>query len=270
MRISILCEDQARMGYIDRVYQAEHGLSILVETGKRILFDTGSTGVFIRNAALLGIDLSMVDLIVLSHGHWDHANGLNELVRRGIKKPLVVHPEAFIDRHKATGEYNGVPYTKEEMEKRFDVVLSRGPYKITDHVYFLGEIPRVNGFEAQRTDFFYLRNQEMIDDFIIDDSALAIKNQNGLSVISGCSHAGICNIVEYAKKVTDESKIRAVIGGFHLIGDAAQLERTVDYFAKQRVEHIYPMHCVDLAALSRFHEQFGIRKLCAGDTIVIE
>ena len=269
LKISILCEDQAKMGYMDKIFLAQHGFSALIETEKIILFDTGSTDVFMYNAALLGIDLNAADLIVLSHGHWDHANGLKALHTRGMKKKILVHPGAFVDRRKATGEYNGMPYNQEEMAERFDLILSKSPYQITDNIYFLGEIPRRNEFEAQKTTFFYVDKGEKHQDFIMDDTALAIKTEKGLVIITGCSHAGICNIVEYARQVADQDKVHMVIGGFHLLGDRVQLQKTIGYFLKNRVKHLYPMHCTDLPSLAKFYETFGIEKLCAGDTIEI-
>jgi 7,8-dihydropterin-6-yl-methyl-4-(beta-D-ribofuranosyl)aminobenzene 5'-phosphate synthase len=258
IKISILCEDQAKMGYMDKIFLAQHGFSAFIEAEKNILFDTGSTDVFIYNAALLGIDLNATDIIVLSHGHWDHTNGLKALHAKGIKKKLLVHPGAFVDRRKASGEYNGILYNQEEMAEKFDLILSREPYQITDNIYFLGEIPRLNDFEAQKTTFFYMNKGEELQDFVMDDTAL-----------TGCSHAGICNIVEHAKKVADQDKVHIVMGGFHLLGDQAQLQKTIDYFLKNRVEHLYPMHCTDLPSLSKFYDTFGIKKLCAGDTIKI-
>lgn len=269
IKISILCEDQAKMGYMDKIFLAQHGFSAFIEAEKNILFDTGSTDVFIYNAALLGIDLNVTDMIVLSHGHWDHTNGLKALHAKGIKKKLLVHPGAFVDRRKASGEYNGILYNQEEMAEKFDLILSREPYQITDNIYFLGEIPRLNDFEAQKTTFFYMNKGEELQDFVMDDTALAIKTEKGLVIVTGCSHAGICNIVEHAKKVADQDKVHIVMGGFHLLGDQAQLQKTIDYFLKNRVEHLYPMHCTDLPSLSKFYDTFGIKKLCAGDTIEI-
>ena len=270
IKISILCEDQAKMGYMDKIFLAQHGFSAFIEAEKNILFDTGSTDVFIYNADFLGIDLNDTDMIVLSHGHWDHTNGLKALHAKGIKKKLLIHPGAFIDRRKASGEFNGIIYKQEEMAGKYDLMLSREPYQITDNIYFLGEIPRVNDFEAQKTTFFYMDKGEKLQDFVMDDSALAVKTEKGLVVVSGCSHAGICNIVEYARHVTNQQKLHIVMGGFHLLGDQVQLNKTIDYFLKNRVDYLYPMHCTDLPSLSKFYETFGIKKLCAGDTIEIK
>lgn len=268
IKIHILCEDQAKMGFKDKMFLAQHGLSIFVEAEQKILFDTGATDVFIHNARLLDIDVNTADWIVLSHGHWDHTDGLKAFHEKDMRNmKLLVHPGAFVDRRKASGEYNGTFYSREEMAQKFNLILSKDPYQLTDRIYFLGEIPRINDFEARKTAFFYLNEGDKLPDFILDDTALAIVTDKGLVIITGCSHAGICNSVEYAKQVTHQSKVYAVMGGFHLLGDPVQLQKTIEYFKKNAVEHLYPMHCTDLPSLSKFHEAFGIKKLCAGDSI---
>jgi len=265
IKVSILCDDQAKMGFRDKIFLAQHGFSAFIDASQRILFDTGATDVFIHNAGLFGIDLNTTDWVVLSHGHWDHSDGLESLQTRE-KKKLLLHPGAFVDRRKASGEFNGMFFN--QIAEKFNLIAVKKPYQITDSIYFLGEIPRLNDFEAQNTAFFYMDKGKKIQDFILDDTALAIETKKGLVIITGCSHAGICNIVEYAKRVTGQSKVQAVIGGFHLLGDQHQLQKTIEYFQKNRVKQLYPMHCTDLASLAKFHEAFGIKKLCAGDTLV--
>jgi len=266
----VLCDDQAKMAYLDRIFLAQHGLSMWIEADIKILFDLGSTDVFLHNAALLGIDVASADLIVLSHGHWDHANGLKYLPETGGQKPLSVHPGAFVNRCKATGEYNGMPFDFHTASDLFHLFPSEGPYRITDRFFFLGEIPRTNEFEAQQTTFFYRDGEERYEDFILDDSALAITSEAGLIIISGCSHAGVCNIVEHARRVTGLNDVRMVIGGFHLLGNAAQVQSTVDYFGKNPVEQLYPMHCTDLAAQCALHVSLGAKRLSAGDILTID
>lgn len=269
VKISILMENQARMGFLDKIFVAQHGLSVFVEASKKILFDAGATDMFMHNAEQLGIDLEATDVIILSHGHWDHSDGLKSFRPAGTKKVLVAHPQIFVDRHRATGGYNGVGFTEQEAAEWFDLLLTKDPYRLDDHIYFLGEISRANDFEAKQTKFFYLDRQEKRPDFIMDDSALAIRTDKGLVIVTGCSHAGICNIVEYAKEVCNENRVYAVLGGFHLLGNSEQLEKTIAYFLENPVGQLYPMHCTDLPALSRFYETFGIKKLCAGDVIEI-
>ena len=100
-----------------------------------------------------------------------------------------------------------------------------------------------------------------------DDSALAVKSKKGLIVITGCSHSGICNIVEYAKKVAGIKKIYSVIGGFHLKKDDIVLKKTTEYLKKENIERLYPCHCTGLPALVKFYAAFKIDRIRSGDII---
>lgn len=233
MKLTVLNDDRAGR------FRPEHGLSLLVETGENeVLFDTGPSAAFLGNAMSLGINLDDVDCIVLSHGHYDHGNGLG-FVRHG--KKLICHPGCFTKRYKKNdSSYVGLSTSLEEAKRNLRLVLSLGPYEISKNVIFLGEIPRENDFEAKTTEFCKEGKQ---DDFITDDSALAVKSEKGLVVIAGCSHAGICNIVEYAKKVTGLSKVYAVVGGFHLKTLDEVALKTIEYFRKEKLCGLYPAHC---------------------------
>ena len=90
-------------------------------------------------------------------------------------------------------------------------------------------------------------------------------------VVNGTVDIGIgSTTITLAREVADQDKVHLVMGGFHLLGDQIQLQKTIDYFQRNKVDCLYPMHCTDLKSLSKFHERFGIRKLCAGDTIEIK
>ena len=238
---------------------AEYGLSFLVEADKKILFDAGATDVYLQNAKILGISLNDIDSIVLSHGHWDHGNGL-----KYISGPqLICHPDVFKRRYnKKENRYIGLNQSQRELESRFKIITSREPYKISPQIYFLGEIPRINDFEAKSTYFYHEGGQE---DFVPDDSGLAVITASGIVVISGCAHAGICNTIEYAKKVTGISVVSAVIGGFHLRTNNEQTQKTIEYFKASGIKDIYPTHCTGLPALAQFYNAFETYQVLAGD-----
>jgi len=254
MKLSVLTDNTAG-GY----FSAEHGLSYLIEyNDRKVLFDTGHSDIFIRNAELLNINLDEVEIVVLSHGHWDHGNGLKYLKN----KKLICHPNSFIKRYRKNDNINiGLELTHDELQKQFEVIKSRKPYPISDKIIFLGEIPRLNSFEAKTTMFI---DEEQNDDFVIDDSAIAIIINDELIVISGCSHSGICNIVEYAKSVTNLEKVKAVFGGFHLKKVDRQTLETINYFKKNNIKHIYPSHCTELPALAAFYNEFKIEQIKTG------
>ena len=253
MKLTVLTENVAS-GY----FAAEHGLSYLIEHDTTLLFDTGHSDVFIRNAARLNIDLEQIKTVALSHGHWDHGNGLKHL----NMKTLICHPDAFMKRyHRNNSEDVGLDLNREQMAVHFDIIESRKPYHISDSIIFLGEIPRLNDFEAQHTDFVDAHER---DDFVPDDSALAVIDNNELVVVSGCSHAGICNIVEYAKKVSGIRKVKAVIGGFHLKEIDTQTRKTIAYFKENKVQRLLPSHCTQLPALSAFYQAFKTEQVKTG------
>jgi 7,8-dihydropterin-6-yl-methyl-4-(beta-D-ribofuranosyl)aminobenzene 5'-phosphate synthase len=242
--------------------ESEFGLSFLIEDDKKILFDTGASDLFLKNAKNLDIKLDNIDMIVLSHGHWDHGNGLGHI--RGFL--LICHPDCFIKRYRKDGTYIGLPLNQEEAKKKFDLFLSKKPYLLSDNITFLGEIPRKNDFEAKTTNF-YKENKK--DDFVIDDSALAIRSKKGLIVITGCSHAGICNIIEYAKEVTNINNVYAVIGGFHLREINETTKKTIDYLKKEKIEKIIPCHCVADEVIGLFKKELNSDTIYSGDSIEI-
>jgi len=254
MKLSVLTENTASANFT-----AEFGLSYFIEhDGTNILFDTGHTDVFLKNAKKLNIDIDKTDLIVLSHGHWDHGNGLRYL---GNKK-LLCHPDAFKKRYRKINQSNiGLDLSYEELNKKFELIVSSTPYYISENIIFLGEIPRLNDFESQTTSFI---DENKEPDFVPDDSALAIVINNKLTVITGCSHSGICNIVEYAKETTGLKNVKTVMGGFHLKENDIQTKKTIQYFKEQKIKNILPTHCTQLPALAAFYDEFKIKQVQTG------
>ncbi len=242
---------------------AEHGLSYFIEhKGKKLLFDSGHSPLFLKNAEKLGIDLEQVDTVVLSHGHWDHGNGLVHLKKRKI---LISHPYAFMKRfRKSDNSYIGLNDSWQNYNRHFKLISTRSPYKITDDIYFLGEIPRLNDFEALSTPYIDSKGKP---DFVLDDSALAFVLEQGIAIVTGCSHSGICNIVEYAKKVTGIDNVKLVIGGFHLKKNDELTHKTIEYFKENKIENIYPSHCTQLPALAAFYDEFEIQQVKTGMSI---
>ncbi|WP_321374078.1 MBL fold metallo-hydrolase [uncultured Draconibacterium sp.] len=241
-------------------FLAEHGLSYLVEIdNEKILLDTGHSDVFLKNAERLNIDIeNEVKTVVLSHGHWDHGNGLKFL----SNKTLITHPASFVKRYrKADHTTVGLKLTRETIDEQFNLQESQSPIQLTKNLFFLGEIPRNNSFENQSTSFEFADGS---DDFIPDDSALAAIIDNELVIITGCSHSGICNICEHAKKVTGVNKIKAVIGGFHLKRQDQQTLKTVEYFKQNKIAKLLPSHCTTLPALALFHSTFKTEQVKTG------
>lgn len=253
----------------DRYYTAEHGLCLFIETGgKNILFDTGYSDAFIKNASLLDIDLTKLDAVVLSHGHNDHTWGLNHLIRlysskRVIKKPvLIAHPDAILRKRYKNNEI-GIMLSEDILQAFFDLKLSCEREMITDKLHWLGGIPR--RFEGPRslgTRIFLGREEE---DFLTDDSALAWSGEDGLVIITGCSHSGICNIVDHAATLTGINEIADIIGGFHLLKeDGETLSKTGERLAARSPKAVHACHCTDFQAKTALAKTLPLKTVGVG------
>lgn len=254
MKLTVLTDNAAGRNCL-----AEFGLSYLIEADRKVLLDAGNSDVFRINASRLNITLEDTNAVVLSHGHWDHGNGLKFFGN----KPLITHPSSFSRRYnKKDNSYVGIDQSFEDLSARYQVIISKDPYEISREIIYLGEIPRRNDFEAKYTYFAF---EDGSDDYVLDDSALMIRTSGGLVVVSGCAHAGICNTVEYACEVAGTDKVSAVIGGFHLKNDTEVIRKTIDYLKGKGVKHIHPSHCTSLPALAAFHRDFNIFQVLTGD-----
>lgn len=255
LQISVLTDNHA-----GAFIPAEHGLSYLIEyDGLRILFDTGQSDMFLKNSGLMKEDLSDLDLTVLSHGHFDHGNGLGFL--KGGR--LICHPACFVKRYRRSDRgYIGLKYSRSELAAKFEIHCSSEPVRISEKIFFLGEVPRLTEFESLTTPFIF---EDGMPDFVMDDSGIALVLPEGLFVLTGCGHSGLVNTVEHARKLTGINKIFGVMGGFHLKGNGLQTRETIRYLQENKVPHVLPSHCNDLSALSAFYESFGFEQVKTGN-----
>ena len=263
MKIYILNDNVANNGF-----KAEHGLSYFIEAnGRKMLFDTGPSDVFLRNAKKQKIDPDEAEIIALSHGHWDHTNGLAEKNRGKTLegKPLLAHPDTFIYRYSLRRyAHHGAPITEDEANAHFNLIYSREPYKIDEGIIFLGEIPRRTSFESSKV---LAIKSDRQNDYIKDDTAIAVIEQNKLHIVTGCSHSGIINIANYAKEITGFSQIETIIGGFHLQGSGMQTIETINHLEKLRVPNLYPSHCTMDPALTMLRERVPCGEVKSGDVL---
>ncbi|SFK39733.1 7,8-dihydropterin-6-yl-methyl-4-(beta-D-ribofuranosyl)aminobenzene 5'-phosphate synthase [Desulfomicrobium apsheronum] len=253
MKLTVLVDNST---LIDRYYEGEPGLSLLIEEdGLKILFDCGYSDLFLKNAWKMGLSLDDLDFVLLSHGHMDHTWGLEALTRRlcelrlegrPCKRPaLVAHPEAFTSIALDQCPEIGPLLEPEKLARHYDMRLGKAAQKISERLLFLGEIPRRIGFE--QTEGIGFKEGQDTPDRIMDDSALVYRGSEGLVIITGCSHAGICNIVAQAMDLTGESRIADIIGGLHLLSPSRErLEGTVEYLRRIGPETLSPCHCTDL------------------------
>ena len=221
MKLQILVDNTT---FIDRYFRAEPGFSLYLEyKGTRLLFDTGYSDLFLANAGKMGIDLSRLDFLVISHSHLDHTWGLAPFVRyltertiEGLpyKRPrLVGHPGIFNSVDIEDIPEIGCLISQDKLERHMEISLSKAPVELASGLFFLGQIPRENDFESRTP----VGRQGEKPDFVMEDSGLALKTDQGLVIITGCAHAGICNTISHAMKVCGDTRVADVIGGFHLL-----------------------------------------------------
>jgi 7,8-dihydropterin-6-yl-methyl-4-(beta-D-ribofuranosyl)aminobenzene 5'-phosphate synthase len=236
----------------------EYGFSALIEVnGQRFLFDTGSEGAVLLNAKALGIDLSSLEALVISHGHFDHTGSVLEILPR-LKKPIVyAHPGVFT-RHLAAGESNqtryiGAPFTEEDLAAvGAKFVAADGFTKLADNIYLTGTIPRLTDYENPGGPFIKEIDGELIPDLIEDDMALVIDHPDGLIIVSGCAHAGMINMIDHAVQSTGQSKVLAFIGGTHLMSaDNNRLKKTIADLKRINPHKLIVCHCTGFSAASR-------------------
>lgn len=271
IKITVLVDNNT---LIDSYFCGEPGVCYHIEAdNKKVLFDTGYSDIFINNAHILNIDLANITDLVLSHGHNDHTWGLSHLIQhfdrrnteRSKVKHLIYHPDALLPK-KFHSKVIGANIPKDVLTAYFSCVETSEPYYISENIVFLGQIPRNNSFEGKEPIGTTIdNNSNEVDDYVLDDSALAIKTSEGVIIITGCSHSGICNITEYAKQVTGLNKIVTVIGGFHLQQASKEvLEHTGNYFNQQELTHIHPCHCTDLNAKIYLAKHAPVQEVGAG------
>ncbi len=276
MKLTVLVDNNT---LIDRYLYGEPGLSFLIEDEEtKLLFDLGYSEAFLLNANKMGINLRDINYIVLSHSHLDHTWGLPHLIRyiteskiEGLevkRSKLLTHPDTFVSRSLDEYDEVGSFLSKDRLAKHFNLELSKEPVWINDRLVFLGEIDRNNNFEAKEPIGKVINNGVVEDDYVIEDSAMAYKTDEGLIIITGCSHSGICNIIEKAFEVTGEDKIRDIIGGFHLQSPSEkQLQGTIDYMKKIEPDMVHACHCTDLKSKIALADVVNIKEIGSGSII---
>ena len=259
-------------GEISASILAEHGFSALVKTTSAgithsLLFDFGfSENGAAQNAATLGVNMSEVEAIALSHGHSDHTGGMEKITALIGKRdiPFVVHPSAFKSpRYIKLGEEFKLNFPKltRDMIKQagLSMIETEKPYPMLDNtILFLGEIPHATDFEQGWPLPHCQKDGKEVWDPIEDDTSIVMNlKDKGLVIVSGCAHAGIVNTVRHAMAVTGIDKIHAVMGGFHLSGPFFEpiIDRTTQELQKLHPAYLIPTHCTGRKAIMAMEKQ---------------
>lgn len=253
--------------------RAEHGVSMLVTTyagGNKdsFLFDTGvTTDGVLHNMDVLGVEGNELHAVVLSHGHTDHTRGLLGLIKRygRPRVPIVLHPDAYLKRKNIDGdghESEHYPPSKKDLEAEdVEIIEERGPTMLLgQHALVTGQIPRTTPFEkGNPNQVALIDGQWQPDPWIHDDQAIVVNvKDKGLVVLTGCGHAGVVNTLKFAREVTGENQIHAIIGGFHLTGPIFEpiVQPTIAALKEFSPDVIVPQHCTGWRAMHLIAREF--------------
>ena len=253
------------------------------------LFDTaGGTPALEHNVNLmketLGRDLSSIEMIILSHGHWDHVAGVLKVINMIEKSvPVLCHPDALL--HKIFTEESGKKheigiheyYDKSELETKTEVISTKEPYEVADGIMTTGVVPRTNDFEkltGNLKKIATLRDGKETPDLIEDDLSVIFQMKDGSVVIlTGCCHSGVVNTVEHAVSLTGSSSIVGIVGGLHLhVASKERLTTTIEQLNQYPLLTIGACHCTGLkgraALMYAFEDPF--KNIGAGSVLKFE
>ncbi|ECF5918047.1 MBL fold metallo-hydrolase [Salmonella enterica subsp. salamae] len=240
LTIRVLLENHKGAG-ADKSLRARPGLSLLVQDeSTSILFDTGPDGSFMQNALAMGIDLSDVSAVVLSHGHYDHCGGVPWLPHNSR---IICHPDIARERYAAMtflGITRRIKKLSREVDySRYRMVYTRDPLPIGENFIWSGEIPVV----VPET-YGIVGGHDAEPDSILDEGVLIYQSAKGLVIITGCGHRGIANIVRHCQNITGIKRIYALVGGFHLrCASPLTLWRVRRFLQEQKTEKLCGCHC---------------------------
>jgi 7,8-dihydropterin-6-yl-methyl-4-(beta-D-ribofuranosyl)aminobenzene 5'-phosphate synthase len=248
---------------------AEHGFCAVLTLDidgikRRLLLDSGLDPFAApHNADVLGLDLSYCESTISSHGHIDHAGGLLNLRKKmntGQGIPLVLHEDAFKNRSVKFQDGRTVELPAQDrsllVNSGYNIIEKYSPSLwIDNRVLVTGEIPRTNSFEKGFPNHYSQVEEGRMepDPLIKDDQAIILTvKEKGLVVITGCGHAGIINTLNYAKELTGEDRIYAVLGGMHLSGGLFEpiIPRTTEELEELKPKFVVPCHCSGLKAMT--------------------
>lgn len=260
MKCTLLTENTAnKKGLL-----AEHGFSVLVEAcGKRLLFDTGQSDVYLKNAEKLGVSLSQLDGIVLSHGHYDHCGGLAYFPKELKMPDVYVGKGAFLkkcfqDKNKES-RFIGIPWEREQLlfERGISFQETDGIKEIFPGIFLIDQILPTEDFDGV-AEGFYIDGEKRTEDKMLDEQILVIKEDYGLHVIAGCAHVGICSCLAKVQECFPGEKIGTVLAGMHLrSASEGHIQKVISRLKELNPEILVPVHCTGMQATVSMKLSFG-------------
>ena len=266
MRLTTLIDNKQNLNQL----KCEHGLSFLLETGQlKILFDTGQSDKFIHNANKLAIDLSDVDYVVLSHGHYDHAGGIPAFCEINSEAKIIVHQNAFNERFsKSTAmiKENGIPWRDNLSQYQDRIIFIDEDTQLGPDIFILCNMDTQTGYEPNNPRLVIKNKSNYIQDTFEDELILVAQTKYAPLVLCGCAHSGIVNILHTINNRLQYNTFSMVAGGLHLNGAAVDnIKHTIRGLKPFTIKKWGLNHCTGQSAFDHFSEVYsGITEYCGG------
>jgi len=263
--ITILCDNSInKSGFV-----GEHGFSLLIERNdKKYLFDTGPGMSLPLNFKVLNKDFKRLDKVFISHGHYDHTGGLKWVIQQVGKVEVVAHPDIF-SRHMVlhfqdTGEpprYIGCQFSQQELEQlgaAFTFIDTTR--EVSPGLWFVTGINPDPEKLPNDARLLIPQREKFVRDPIKDDASLLIETDGAPILVLGCAHAGVFNILDHIRKDMGITKLRAILGGTHLMFfDPKDVRRAIDKFEEFSIDLVGVSHCTGFQAAVELSNHFGDR-----------
>lgn len=241
--------------------EGEWGLSVLIENnGKKILLDGGQSELFIRNAEGLNVNLHDVDYAVLSHGHYDHANGLPAFMHLNEKAKLYIRDSVAENCYKKkwfSFKYIGIPFSLLKTDSS-RLIKVNGNYQIEPGVWLLPHSTQHLETIGKKEKLYRRAGNSYFPDDFNHEQSLVIETEKGLVIFNSCSHGGAANIIREVSTAFPGKEVYAIIGGFHLF---KRNEKEVREFARKLketgVKYVCTGHCTGDKALDVLKQELG-------------
>ncbi len=262
---------------VNKSLKYEHGLSLFIKTPKnKILFDFGSSDIFLYNAQRMDIDLNDLDVVVCSHGHYDHSGGFADFVSKYKIKKFITGEGFFEPKYRADDSkfaYIGNPFNKQLLlDNNIEHIECKDVYKIDDNCYVFSGFKRTTPYEEASSNFVCGNlNEDMKVDNFNDEICLVIKTDNELCLLTACSHPGIVNMVKSVGEYFN-SNVTSIYGGIHLVeADDERIKNTIADMKKLGLKKAGFCHCSGNKVKEVIKNDDAIESsdFCTGDSIII-
>ncbi len=269
MKITVLVENKDGKNGAGEVLAGEHGLSLFIEQKeKKILLDAGQSALFTENAKKLKIDLTKIDIAVLSHGHYDHSGGFQTVLTEYPHWRVYARAEAmgaFYSLRHGEPRYIGMDFPKEAREQIYFV--KEALTELEKDIFLVAHRKADYSYFAEKASLYEKKGDRFLPDDFSHEQTLVMKGEKGLWVFSSCSHVGICNVVLDVKKAFPKEKIYGLMGGFHFLGkepgkcsySKEEVEKIADFLLEHQIEKVYTGHCTGEEGYAWLQEFLGNR-----------